>query len=274
MRNTKAFDDYSRPRWQGWLTAHEPSIKPGWLARAIVDDEETEKDSQPRAMVYAWLGGHRTPSAALAWRTGRVLGANGYEDCGPASLLASGRFQAVVGVLGRLATSNVRAAVMLACGLLPGVEICIAGRIASVVRAEEVVRLAEKHSELRAEGMSVCMEAMSAGARLLPSELETKKYRGLEALPPRPHPALIAAYLEAGAPMHADQARDMAFAQLLEWTGLLPGGSAVLRKFRSLHQRYREWRSHFLIARAANDRCYTGRRAGLHRTRDKGGRRT
>jgi len=142
MRNTDSFDVLSRRRWRKWLKATVGSVKAAALARALVD-EDTPKDSQPRAMVNAWLDGERTVHCDLAWRTGEVLRKRGCAGaCGLAALYAAGYYELFLGLIRGLAYKHRRGR-ELAAALYVYVPLAVDAKIEPAF-AREIKRIASQ----------------------------------------------------------------------------------------------------------------------------------
>ena len=114
MRNTAPFDTHSRRRWSTWLKTVMPPVTPTALARALTD-EGTGKDSEPRAMVYAWRAAQRTTHSDMAWRTGQALRNLGSPVAsGITAVYAAGHYEVFLGLIRTLALKPGRSRVLAA----------------------------------------------------------------------------------------------------------------------------------------------------------------
>jgi hypothetical protein len=134
------------------------------------------------------------------------------------------------------------------------VEIAIERQVGLTVGASAVVALADEHSKLRVVASALCAQAIETAGRLLPEELEKKRYES----PSDDAPDLLRyAYAEAGL-RNVDPvfARGMSWARLREWIERSHDGWPIISKFAHQLEEFQEWQEATYIEILANRKLY------------------
>lgn len=216
-RNTAEWKAYVAARWSSWLGAHEPTISATRLARELAD-ADTDKDAQPRAMVYGWLNGTRIPRPPSAWRAGQALQRLGWSDCGPLSLYAAGYHAKTILVLGHLAQTPEGAytAGVLACALPIAAEVTIERQLARRVGATSVLKKTAIFQEFSILARRLCVDQSTTVASLL-QRIWPDNEVGPEELPDGLDVSIRAAYLLAAHEVDPIQARGLSWPYVMDW---------------------------------------------------------